>query len=132
FVFFHHPIYSSARRHGSDFRLRAFLEPLFVKYGVSAVFSGHDHVYERFKPQNGITYFVVGGSAKLRSGNVRPSGLTAKSFDRDNSFAVIELDRDNLYFQAISRTGKVVDEGTVPRRIAGDAPSTALAESNAK
>ena len=36
-AFFHHPLYSSARAHGSSLDLRALLEPLFVKYGVSVV-----------------------------------------------------------------------------------------------
>jgi hypothetical protein len=92
--------------------LRAVLEPLFIKYGVSVVLAGHDHFYERIKPQRGIHYFVVGGSAKLRPGNVRPTDLTAKAFDRDNSFALMEIDRDTLYFQAVSRTGATVDFGS--------------------
>jgi len=52
-AFFHHPLYSSGKTHGSALESRAVLEPLFVKYGVSAVFSGHDHIYERIKPQKG-------------------------------------------------------------------------------
>ena len=35
------------------------LEPLFVKHDVSVVFTGHDHFYERTKPQKGIVYFVA-------------------------------------------------------------------------
>src|SRR5262249_33199089 len=42
-AFFHHPLYSSADRHGSDFDLRADLEPLLVKHGVDVAFAGHDH-----------------------------------------------------------------------------------------
>ena len=58
--------YSSGGRHGSDTTLREQLESLFLKYGVNVVLSGHDHFYERLKPQKGILDFVVGGSAKLR------------------------------------------------------------------
>jgi hypothetical protein len=43
--YFHHPLYSSGDRHGSDLSKRKALEPLFLKYGVSVVFAGHDHVY---------------------------------------------------------------------------------------
>jgi predicted phosphodiesterase len=61
-LFFHHPLYSSGNTHGSALESRAILEPLFVKYGVSAAFSGHDHIYERIKPQKGgIVYWVAGG-----------------------------------------------------------------------
>ena len=57
--YFHHPPYSSGERHGSDPQIRSALEPLFLKYNVSVVFTGHDHFYERTKPQKGIVYFVV-------------------------------------------------------------------------
>ena len=69
--YFHHPLYSSGARHGSEVDLRAQLEPLFLKYGVSAVFAGHEHFYERIHPQKGIAYFTSGGAAKLRRGNIQ-------------------------------------------------------------
>jgi len=116
-VFFHHPLYSSGDRHGSDIRLRAVLEPLFLKYNVSLVLTGHDHFYERVNPQKGILYFVVGSGGKLRSGNIdRSSGITAKGFDTDLSFLACEIAGDELHFAAISRTGQVVDSGTWTRR----------------
>jgi predicted MPP superfamily phosphohydrolase len=111
--FFHHPLYSSGRRHGSDEELRSFLEPLFIKYGVKVVFSGHEHFYERLKPQKGLYYFISGGAAKLRRGNIANSALTAKGFDRDYHFMLIEIDGDTLHFQAIARTGATVDSGII-------------------
>ena len=53
-AYFHHPLYSSGEAHGSEEDLRALLEPLFVKYGMDVVFAGHEHFYERVKPQKGI------------------------------------------------------------------------------
>jgi hypothetical protein len=114
-VFFHHPIYSSGGRHGSDEMLRAKLEPLFLKYGVDAVFQGHEHFYERIKPQKGIYYFISGGAAKLREGNIRKTDLTAKAFDTGYHFMLVELTKDKLNFQAISDQGKVIDSGSLPR-----------------
>jgi hypothetical protein len=116
-VFFHHPIYSSGRTHGSALESRAVLEPLFVRYGVSAAFSGHDHVYERTKPQNGgIVYWVSGGGGSLRKGDIRPgTGLTAKGFDTDYHFMVVEIAGDDLHYQAISRTGATIDSGVLHR-----------------
>jgi 3',5'-cyclic AMP phosphodiesterase CpdA len=115
--FFHHPLYSSGERHGSDIRLRRTLEPMLLEHGVTVVFTGHDHTYERTKPQNGITYFVVGSGGKLRAGGIdRDSGITAKGFDTDLSFLVAEIDGDQMYFNAISRRGQVVDSGVIPRR----------------
>lgn len=115
-VFFHHPLYSSGGRHGSDLRLRSVLEPLFVKHGVSVVLTGHDHFYERTKPQKGLTYFVVGAGGKLREGNIERSGITAKGFDRDLTFMAAEIIEDQMYFNVISRTGQLIDSGVITRR----------------
>jgi len=114
--FLHHPLYSSAVRHGPALALRAVLEPIFVNYGVNVVFSGHDHVYERVKPRKGVVYFVTGSAGQLRFGNVSPGAQTAAYFDADRSFMLVEVAGSELYFQAVSRTGKIVDSGVVQRR----------------
>jgi 3',5'-cyclic AMP phosphodiesterase CpdA len=116
--YFHHPLYSNARRHGSEYELRVVLEPLFVRYGVNVVYSGHDHIYERIKPQKGITYFVNGSSGQLRPGDTRPSATTAAYFDRDQVFSLVEVEGDDLFFQAITRTGRTVDSGVIHRQTA--------------
>jgi 3',5'-cyclic AMP phosphodiesterase CpdA len=116
-VFFHQPLYSSGSTHGSDLQLREVLEPLLLKHNVSVVLSGHDHVYERVKPQKGIAYFVVGSGGRLRVGNInRKSGLTAKGFDTDQAFMAAEISDDQMYFNAISRLGQTVDSGVLTRR----------------
>ena len=117
-VAFHHPLYSSGGRHGSDIRLRETLEPLFIKYNVSVVLAGHDHFYERIKPQHDIVYFVEGSGGQLANGDIdTASGLTAKGFDTDRTFMVVEIDGDRMYFNAISRLGQVVDSGVIVRRM---------------
>ncbi len=113
--YFHHPLYSSGAFHGSSTELRLLLEPLFVKYGVQVVFAGHEHVYERVKPQNGIYYFTEGASGELRKGNLRKTDLTAAGYDQDRSFMLVEIAGDELYFQTISRTGLTVDSGVIQR-----------------
>lgn len=115
--FFHHPPYSSGGKHGSDKQLREIVEPIFVRHGVNVVLTGHDHFYERVKPQQGIYYFVSGGGGKLREGDVKANtGLTAKKFDTDMHFMIAEIADDSLYFQAISRTGETIDSGVLPRQ----------------
>ncbi len=123
--FFHHPLYSSGGRHGSEIDLRKLVEPLFVKYGVDIVFAGHDHFYERIKPQQGIAYFVEGGAAKLRKGDVRKTTFSAAWFDTDRSFMAAEISGDTFRFEQVSRTGQVVDSGEVERRRVEPAPVTA-------
>jgi 3',5'-cyclic AMP phosphodiesterase CpdA len=111
--YFHHPLYSSGARHGADVALRRVLEPIFLKHGVDVVFAGHEHFYERVRPQKGIAYFTNGGAAKLREGNIRTSPLTAQGFDTDRSFMLVEFAGDEMHFQAISRVGRTVDAGSI-------------------
>jgi hypothetical protein len=114
--YFHHPLYSSGDRHGSDLSKRKALEPLFLKYGVSVVFAGHDHVYERVMPQQGITHFVVGSSGQLRKGNIdKGTGFTAYANATEQAFLVAEISGDQLFFNAVSKSGKVIDAGVVER-----------------
>jgi 3',5'-cyclic AMP phosphodiesterase CpdA len=113
--YFHHPLYSNATRHGSSVDLRVVLEPIFVKHGVDVVFSGHDHVYERLKPQKGIAYFVSGAAGQLRRGNMQPTDQTAAYFDQDQSFMLVEVAGNDMHFEALSRTGKTVDSGVIHR-----------------
>jgi len=115
-AYFHHPLYSSGAAHGSEVDLRSIVEPLFIKYNLQVVFAGHEHFYERIKPQKGIHYFTAGGSAKLRAGDIiGNTGLTEKGFDTEQSFMVVEIDGDVLRFQTISRHGKRVDSGEIRR-----------------
>jgi len=131
-AFFHHPLYSSGNAHGSSLEARAVLEPLFVRYGVSAAFAGHDHLYERIKPQKGgIVHWVSGAGGRLRKGNLRATDMTAKGFDRDYHFMIVEITGDDLFFQAISRTGETIDSGVVrrpgaPAAAASTAPAAPL------
>jgi hypothetical protein len=114
--YFHHPLYSDGKFHGPDTDLRARIEPIFKANGVRLVLSGHEHLYERIKPHDGIYYFVLGNSGELRAHGLKPSADTAKGFDTDRSFMMMEIAGDQLYFQAISRTGETIDSGVIERQ----------------
>jgi hypothetical protein len=113
--FFHHPLYSHGKFHGSDVDLRTTLEPMLVKYRVDVVLNGHEHVYERVKPQKGIYYFVLGNSGELRPHNLNPSPDTEKGFDTDRTFGLFEIAGDQFNFQIVSRAGATVDSGTMQK-----------------
>jgi len=78
-VFFHRPPYSASSGHGSDLDVRQRFAPLFERYGVQLVLSGHDHDYERTFPLREfggpgvVTYLVTGGSGA----ELYPSGRAA-------------------------------------------------------
>jgi len=115
-AYFHHPLYSNGHTHGADIDLRSRLTPLFREYGVNVVFSGHEHVYERIKPEDSIYYFVLGSSGKLIKHDFRSSEGMEKGFDLDQSFMLVEVAGDSLYFQTISRTGENIDAGSLERQ----------------
>ena len=121
-AFFHHPLYSSGETHGSADLQRKLLEPVFLKHGVNVVITGHEHFYERIKPQKGITYFIVGSSAKLRKGDLRKSPLTAHGNDETYAFMLMEVVGDAMHFQAINGRGVTIDAGSVPRQLTSSDP----------
>ena len=124
-AYFHHPLFTAAKFHGPDVDVRTQLMPLFIKYGVNVVFSGHEHVYERIKPQSGIYFFVEGNSGELRFNNIRKrNDLDQVGFDQDRCFMLVEVSGDHLYFQTISRSGQTIDSGDLLRQGATPAPAS--------
>jgi predicted phosphodiesterase len=127
-AYFHHPLYSDARTHGSDLDLRSRLQPLFELYHVNVVLSGHDHVYERLKPQAGIYYFVEGDSGQLRRGDLKRNAEMEVGEDANQSFMLVEITNDKFYFQVITGNGRTIDSGALPRQavatpaVAGSTP----------
>ena len=113
--FFHHPLYNEGKMHGPDLDLRNQLLPLLKSYGVNAVFSGHEHAYQRLKPVDNIYYFVQGDSGKLERHDFHPSNQLAASFDRGRTFMIVEIVGETMYFQTISQNGQTIDSGGLPR-----------------
>jgi acid phosphatase type 7 len=105
-AFLHRSPYGSSR-HGGDEKVREDLEPLFVKYGVDLVFSGHDHVYERTVPIRGVTYVVSGGGGR----RLYPAGngeLTASSVSAHHA-VLVRVSGSRLLLEAVEVGGEVVD-----------------------
>jgi 3',5'-cyclic AMP phosphodiesterase CpdA len=113
--FFHHPLYSSGKTHGSALETRATLEPIFVKNGVSVVLTGHDHIYERIKLEQGIQHFVIGSGGSLRKGDLTRTDMTVKGYDQDYVFLLAEIAGDEFYYAAVSRKGQIIDSGVFKR-----------------
>jgi len=68
---------------------------------------------------------IQGGSANLRKGNIRRnSAITAKGFDTDRSFTLVEIVGDQMYLETISRLGAIVDSAVITRREAGSTSSS--------
>jgi 3',5'-cyclic AMP phosphodiesterase CpdA len=114
-AFFHHPLYSSGETHGSADLQRELLEPIFLRHGVNVAIMGHEHFYERIKPQKGVAYFILGSSAKLRRGDLQKTSFTAYGNDTDYAFMLVEIAGDEMYYQAINHRGVTIDAGSVRR-----------------
>ena len=61
FTVFHRPPYSVSGHGGND-EIKENWCPLFTAYETDAVFTGHIHNYQRFKPIDGVQYLVSGGA----------------------------------------------------------------------
>ena len=111
FCVMHHPPFSISL-HGGARDLRERWTPLFEKYQVSAVFSGHDHVYERAE-HNGIRYFVSGGGgAPLypRVPNPNPVDLAAvKKFERAFHFLRVTVTGRRVEVTGVRIDGSLIE-----------------------
>ncbi|MFQ6043211.1 MAG: metallophosphoesterase, partial [Candidatus Poribacteria bacterium] len=119
FVFLHHPPYGSGIHHGSDLKVRRLLTPLFRRYDVDIVFSGHHHIYERSYPIGSafeskttpVTYVITGGGGGPLH-KINPNTWTA-STEKINNFGVVDVDGEKLNFKALDTNGRVLDRFTI-------------------
>ena len=109
----HHQLFSSAKKRAPDPRVREALEPIFIEHGVDIVFFGHDHFYERMKPQSGVTYVLSGGGSKVSE--VGFSDFTAVAKEK-LQFMLVDVNGDMMVVQAIDQNGVVFDEFTINPR----------------
>jgi predicted MPP superfamily phosphohydrolase len=115
---FHHPIFAVGQGHSEDEeRLRPILLPLFHKYGISVVFSGHEHSYQRFAYQG--MYFIVtgGGGSRLRD-QARVSPYLQK-FKKAYHFCLLAPGNDFLSIRVIDVDANIIDEFKVPALVSG-------------
>ena len=130
FVSMHHPPFSVSL-HGGQAELREAWTPLFEKYQVAAVFSGHDHVYSRAE-RSGVRYFVSGGAgAPLYPRKARSSRIDVQAtqyFERVNHYLKLHVYGDLIEVTAIRADGTIIETtswGTPP--VPGSAPLVARA-----
>jgi hypothetical protein len=110
-VAMHHPAYS-AGEHGSDLDVREAWSPLFAEHDVPLVLAGHDHDYQRSRPQDGVTYVVSGGGAKLRPTGHEP--FTAVSASVLHYLDLLFYD-ERIVGRAVDQAGDLVDSFTIAR-----------------
>ncbi|MGE0545471.1 MAG: metallophosphoesterase [Kofleriaceae bacterium] len=111
FVVMHHPPFSISL-HGGNRDLRERWTPLFEAYDVTAVFSGHDHVYSRAE-HNNVHYFVSGGGgAPLypRRPKSHPIDLAAvKKFERVHHFLRVTITGHRVEVTGVRADGTTIE-----------------------
>lgn len=114
FVFFHVPPYSIGS-HGSDMVVRRVLCPLFEKYGVSAVFNGHDHIYYH-TVRDGIPYIVTGGGgAPLYYPDPKKGAIAGDKWERAYNYLVCDVTGDKVDVTARRIDGTPIEHFVLTR-----------------
>lgn len=110
FVVMHHPPFSISL-HGGAKDLRERWTPLFAQYQVSAVFSGHDHVYTRAE-SDGVRYFVSGGGgAPLYPKRPRDpvDSAAVKRFERVFHYLRVNVTGPRVEITAVRADGTTIE-----------------------
>lgn len=110
-VALHHPPYSAGYQ-GSNKAARAAFTPLFERYGVQLVLSGHDHDYQRSRPIGATTYVVTGAAAGTR--RTGEAEFTAVSFSW-HSYLELGVYPDRIVGRTLNQDNRVADEWSLPR-----------------
>jgi predicted phosphodiesterase len=110
-VVMHLPVYSSGPHQTRVKKLKNTLVPLFTKYGVDFVFSGHNHCYEKAFANNVYYITTAGGGAPLypQTKNLPESQLYVKTYN----FCTLTVNDSLLQLRALDTNLKVIDEITV-------------------
>ena len=115
FVIIHNGPFSSGSRHGGDPGVQRSMTPVFERYGVDIVFSGHDHDYERSRPlrESGpkgraVRYVVTGGGGQRLHPLKKPSAWTA-FIASVHEFVHVSVDGPCLCLTAIRPDGAILD-----------------------
>jgi 3',5'-cyclic AMP phosphodiesterase CpdA len=133
-VYFHHPIYSSAKgRNHAEWR--AAIKPVFDKYQVDLVLQGHDHVYTRtgmhtpnvdvvdlknanqLDPKSQTVYVTSVAGEKMYELEAKP--FFVKTLPDTQLFQTVSIDGNSLTLTARTATGQVIDSFVIEKKPSG-------------
>ncbi|MBI3414408.1 MAG: metallophosphoesterase [Verrucomicrobia bacterium] len=96
--------------------IRDTLLPVFSRYGVQLVLNGHEHLYERFNPTNGVHAITSGGGGAGLYGFTALDAASSMIWFRYECLRV-EIEGDTLRAEAIDQFGEVFDTMTIQRAV---------------
>lgn len=103
-AYFHHAPYSSGP-HGNTKEMQW----PFKQWGIHAVISGHDHIYERYDIQ-GVPYFVNGVGGRPITGIGTRKLNCKKQFSGDYGAMLVNADKEKIQFEFYTKTKVKIDE----------------------
>lgn len=114
-VYGHYPVFSSGL-HGNTGSLERELKPLLEIYGVDLYLAGHDHMYERFEPINGVAYVVSGGGGANLHGfrKIKSHSLIRQ---KAHHFLDFTISGDKLWMRAVNSNGETIDNWSKNKRL---------------
>lgn len=104
----HHPYLSVSNHAQEKNNFNSDLNNLFIKYKISAVFSGHEHNYERFL-ENNINYLTCGSSGAPLYDKLSDSPYLQK-FSKSYNFCVLSFKDNNLSIDVFNEKGEELDK----------------------
>jgi Calcineurin-like phosphoesterase len=112
-VAIHEPGWSAGGGHANNTTVQNDLQPLFVQYGVSILFSGHNHYYARASV-NGVTHLTLGGGGapQYTPATGQPNIVViSKSY----SFGEFTVSGNTLTAKIVNNSGATIDTFTVTK-----------------
>ncbi len=132
---FHHPIFSTAKDRDNP-KVRNAWKPIFDKYRIDLVLTGHDHSYGRtgletplampetvsnvatgvnkVDPKTGTVYVVSVSGPKMY--NIEPKPFMTRVAEDTQLYQIIHIDGDTLRFEARTAVGEVYDAFSLQKR----------------
>jgi len=98
---------------------REVVLPLLAKYKATAMFAGHDHIYERSEPPGGVTHIISGGAGaplRKKSDDAARQNPYSKVFASKLHYCLLEVAADACTMKAITPEGEIIDRRTWPGR----------------
>lgn len=139
FVFNHYPAYSSGvhTRIGADGRpdepavcaARNVILPILQRHRTTALFSGHDHGYERFRTPPPTLLIVAGAGAYLYAdhSDQREGNPVRACRSASHHFALIDLSPQSANLTVLDRSGCMIDQAVWSPRFSAHPPLTEAA-----
>jgi len=119
-AYWHHPLFTSGQN-GPSPDMRPIFRALYDA-NADVVLNGHDHIYERFKPQDadgrfdaarGIREFIVGtGGHPLLTPRATAAGNSDAFVSGQHGILKLTLNADSYAWEFVTTTGAVMDSGS--------------------